>query len=102
MIGDRLRNLRLQWELSQTDLSRILNVHPKAIKNWEGDIVDPNIDNIRRLADYFHVTVDYLTGREDNNSVWLGMLNADDKRKLVAMIQAYINACTRDEHLGTD
>lgn len=99
MIGERLRKLRMQRELAQTELSRILNVHPKAIMNWESDIVDPNIDNVCRLADYFQVSVDYLVGRDDDSKIWLGMLETEDKRKLSSMIQAYMNACARDELL---
>ncbi len=64
MIGERLKELRLKAGLTQIELAEYVNVSQGAIGNWEADNRDPDYATLTRLADYFHVTTDYLLGRD--------------------------------------
>ncbi len=66
MIGERLYDLRIEAGLSQTQLGEILNVNKHSISAYERDKNEPP-DAIKiKIARYFHVSVDYLTGMTDN------------------------------------
>ncbi|CAM3093686.1 helix-turn-helix domain-containing protein [Limosilactobacillus mucosae] len=64
MIGDRIRDLRNQKRLSQTDLAKIINVSQQTVTKWETGKSEPSSSAINRLADYFDVSSDYLLGRK--------------------------------------
>ena len=62
---ERLFELRRQAGLSQEELANLLGVTRQAVQKWEAGTSRPDMDNLTALADYFHVSLDYLvTGRE--------------------------------------
>lgn len=62
---DRLFDLRRQAGLSQEELANLLGLTRQAVQKWEAGTSRPDMDNLTALADYFHVSLDYLvTGRE--------------------------------------
>lgn len=60
MIGDRLKNLRVNAKLTQRDVADIINVTPQTISKWELDLSEPSIDLIKELAALYGVKVDEL------------------------------------------
>ncbi|WP_117168841.1 helix-turn-helix domain-containing protein [Paraliobacillus sediminis] len=66
MDGKRLRELRNEKKLTQSELGKIINVSKVSVSGYESGDRTPDTDNLRRLADYFGVTSDYLLGRSDN------------------------------------
>lgn len=60
IINKKLRNLRLQAGLSQTQLADYLHVSRAAIAKWENGNGLPDIQNLKIIADYFHISVDSL------------------------------------------
>ena len=66
MLPERLKELRAERSLLQKDIARIFNVSLGAVGNWESGTRIPDTDTLSRIADYFHVTVDYLLGRTDD------------------------------------
>jgi transcriptional regulator with XRE-family HTH domain len=62
----RLKELRIQNVKSQKDLADILNVSQNAIYNWENGKREPSLDMLKKIADYFEVSFDYLMGFEDH------------------------------------
>lgn len=66
--GERLRELRVEKELSQAELSNELenNVTQSAIALWELNKRVPNADAIILFAKYFNVSADYLLGLSDD------------------------------------
>ena len=63
--AERLKELRLEKNMSQRDLSKALGFSQAAIARWESNIQTPNIDVAILVAKYFKVTTDYLLGLED-------------------------------------
>lgn len=66
--GKIIRELRLKKGLSQEDLAEGLNhrfgssVNKGMVSKWENEISEPRLDAVRQLAEFFHVSVDYLIG----------------------------------------
>lgn len=70
MFSERLRKLRRERNLTQTELANSLNVSNGTIAMWETEKRQPDLDMVSRIASFFNVSVDYLMGREqkvDNN-----------------------------------
>ncbi|MBQ7797768.1 MAG: helix-turn-helix transcriptional regulator [Clostridia bacterium] len=65
VFGERLKDLRLENNLSALKLSKELGVDDATIGRWEKGIMVPNIIHLYRIAVYFGVSADYLIGLED-------------------------------------
>jgi transcriptional regulator with XRE-family HTH domain len=66
MIYRRIRDLREDRDLTQTQMGKILSCSQRVYSNYErGDIDIPTVILIR-LADFHDVSVDYLLERTDN------------------------------------
>lgn len=63
--GNRIKELRKELNLSQTDLANILGVTAVTVSRYEGGR-DPGTEVLMKLAKIFNVTVDYLTGFTDS------------------------------------
>lgn len=61
----RLKELREQRRMNQTDLGRALGLSTGAVGNYERGERTPDIETLERIADYFNVSIDYLRGRDD-------------------------------------
>jgi len=60
--SERLRDLRLEKELSQRQLSKETSLSQNAISKWEKEQRLPNINAVIALAEFFGVTTDYILG----------------------------------------
>ena len=61
----RLRRLRRDKLLSQSQLAKKINVSRNTIYTYEHEYRNPTAIVLCRLADFFGVSVDFLLGRED-------------------------------------
>ena len=67
--GKRLKALRKSADVTQAELADSLNERRATLSNYENKNVYPGFNMLIKLADYFHVSVDYLTGRSDDYEV---------------------------------
>lgn len=63
--GKKLQKLRQSKNLSQQELSDTLNIGRSTLANYEQGKREPNFDTIKKVANYFNVSVDYLFGYND-------------------------------------
>lgn len=61
----RILELIQENGLNQSDLAKIIGCSTGNISDWKRGKVKPSLDALIKVADYFHVSVDYLTGRSD-------------------------------------
>lgn len=72
--GEKLKKLRTVKKLSQEELVKKLNekygysLNKGMISKWENNKVEPRIDVLRGISDFFGVTLDYLIGIEKETS----------------------------------
>lgn len=64
-IVDRIRLLANAQGLNLPNLEMRLNLGNGTISRWSKS--SPNTDKLLRVADYFHVPIDYLLGREPSS-----------------------------------
>lgn len=62
---ERLKLLRLDKNLTQEHLAKAIQSSKGAIANYENGNRQPGLETLVNLADFFHVSVDYLLGRTD-------------------------------------
>lgn len=75
---DNLRKLREKKSMTQTRLSVEIEVSQEIISHYEIGESKPNIDNLIKIADFFHCSTDYLLNRTDNPA----MINDIDKNNV--------------------
>lgn len=66
VLGARLRKLREQHELTQKRAASIFGLTNFQLSRYEKGQTNPDPDLIRKFAEYFEVTTDYLLGRSDD------------------------------------
>lgn len=64
--GEKLKLLREEHELSQTQLGNAVNMTQRKVSYMENDTYEPSIEDIKMLCRYFNVSADYLLGFPKN------------------------------------
>ena len=64
ILAKRIKELRQDSGLSQKELSYILNIERTTLTGYETGRRMPDAEMLCRIADYFHVSVDFLIGHE--------------------------------------
>ena len=62
---NRIRDLREDRDLRQTDVSKATGIDQKTLSNYETGKTSPDSYALIRLADFFGVSIDYLVGRTE-------------------------------------
>ena len=65
LFKERLKELRIEKGLTQTQLAKELRVNQRTISNWEVGERQPDLDTLEVIAKYFNVSYDYLLGSTD-------------------------------------
>ena len=66
-LGDRVRKLREGRNMTQTELSEILGMKTyTTVSKWEKNENFPKVKDLKKLAEIFNVTSDYLLGLTDD------------------------------------
>lgn len=60
-----LRSLREAAGISQKNLAEAIGVSQQSINKYENHNIEPDIATLRRLADYFRTSIDYIVGHTD-------------------------------------
>lgn len=64
-VYERIEMLRKEHKISQGKLEKELGFSNGSVSKWKSSTTTP--ERLKKLADYFHVSVEYLiTGKEDN------------------------------------
>ena len=64
MIGDMIKRLRKQYDMTQAQLAEKLNVSQAAIASWENGSRRPDLDLLPIIAGIFGISVDELLGSD--------------------------------------
>lgn len=61
----RLKDLREDKDLNQSEIGKILNTSQKQYSRWETGETEMPFHNIIKLAEFYNVTIDYIAGLTD-------------------------------------
>ena len=62
---DRLRDIREDRDLKQTDIAKILNVTQQTYSRYETGEISIDKNSLIRLAEFYNTSVDYILGLTD-------------------------------------
>lgn len=66
-LGDKLKNLRHERGLYQRDVAEDLDIAVTTLSGYERNDRKPNPETLRKLSDFYGVTIDYLVAGAENN-----------------------------------
>ena len=67
MLGENIRNLRIQNGYSQETLAEQIHVVRETVTKWEKGISVPDAEMIEKMAEFFQVSVSDLLGEKSIN-----------------------------------
>lgn len=85
-IGYKIKNYRSKNQLTQQQLATLIGVSSKAISKWENDEGIPDIQNLKRIAQIFNTSVDFLISDQKQDN-----LNAYNSKSLNLIIISIIS-----------
>ena len=71
LFSERLRELRQNKGLPQSQLADALNISKSAISMYELGKREPDLETLEGIADFFNVDINYLIGKEDGSMYYL-------------------------------
>ena len=97
IFAERIRNLRIEKRMTQQELGNIVGLTSTGISYWESGKAIPNFETMSKLSNYFGVSIDYLTGKnelEDKGMVLFRkaeQVNEKDRDKMYSIIDSTID-----------
>lgn len=82
----RLKELRIKNKLTQADVAKILQTSSVNYNRYENGLVQIDIQSLKRLADYYKVSLDYLLEHETEGNVDTSSFS-DTKKGCVLLIE---------------
>lgn len=72
--------------MSQVELAEKLGVTKQSVSNWENDNIQPPIEMLVKIADFFSVSTDYLLGRDDKKYIDVSQLSSQEREHIQLII----------------
>lgn len=90
-LAPRLRQLRLDKHLRQDQVAALIGIDKSTVSAYENDLRQPSCEILVRFANLYRVSVDFLLGRNDDQTLDIsGLTRAEIAmvRNLVASMSA--------------
>ena len=68
------------------ELAEKLGVTKQSVSNWENDNIQPPIEMLVKIADFFSVSTDYLLGRDDKKYIDVSQLSSQEREHIQLII----------------
>ena len=90
--SEKLRELRMQKNISQAKLAADIHISRSAVAKWENGLGLPSDESLKLLAEYFGVAVDELITNKTNEEVLVSKNKTIDQQKKI--IFGFTVGCT--------
>ncbi len=78
---NRLRELREDKDLYQKDITKILNMSQTGYSQYETETNDIPTDILKKLANYYNTSIDYLLYRTDSRKPYPKSIIDEEKKE---------------------
>lgn len=68
-LGQKLKEIRQEYNLTQPEMAKILNVSNGIISGWENNKYEPKASYIKKIATTFGITADEILGIENIDKI---------------------------------
>ncbi len=89
MFADNLNHLLSKRRISALALAKAIRVPKSIVYEWKNGQREPSMDNLLKVADYFGVSLEYLTGRPETRD--------PEEEELIILLRA-TKTISRDDH----
>lgn len=69
MFFQRIRDMREDSDLTQVKVSKLLGIQQTVYSRYERGFQTIPLEHLLKLADYYNVSLDYLTGRTNKKQI---------------------------------
>ena len=92
IVANNLVNLRKEKGLTQGELAEKFNYSDKSVSKWERGEVVPDLATLQNIADFYGVTIDYLTHKPTNDTklLYAKSKDADNLRNRILICALWI------------
>ncbi|MGN0534639.1 MAG: helix-turn-helix domain-containing protein [Eubacterium sp.] len=70
MYFQRLRDLREDKDMKQSDIAQLLGIQQTVYSRYERGFQNIPLEHLIKLADYYNVSTDYILGRTNNPKLY--------------------------------
>lgn len=84
-----LKYLRNKRNISQQQLADVIGVSQQSINKYENHNVEPDIDTLIKIAEFFNTSVDFLIGHTDIDHIIENVTNYDLNCAELQLIECY-------------
>lgn len=88
-LGFRIKEIRTQRGMAQKELAKRINKSKSAVCGYESEAQVPPLDVLVSIASVLNVSLDYLAGFEDNNTISLRNLTLQQKRIIHLLLDEF-------------
>jgi len=78
--GKRLREIRIERELTQTEFAKILGTSKQILSRYELEQRSPKIDQVKKYAEKLKVSVDYLLGDTESEANYNAFISENKEK----------------------
>ena len=101
-VAERIRNLRLERNLTQLQLARRIGVSTGTVSSYENSETNPPLDTLIKICKVFNVSADFLLGINDargeqdmTGMVSITLLTRGQRRIVLQLISEFENTNTK-------
>lgn len=80
-LAENLRKLRETKNLTQNELSKLLNINRATYAHYETGRREPDYNTLKLIADFYGISVSRLLGEIDEADIFLGELKKEMKKQ---------------------
>lgn len=90
--GENLQRIRKEKKITQQELATRLNITKNTISNWETNLTQPSIEQIKLLCEMFEITPNELYGSNKETkeiSLSLGTVTLEEMEYLLEQLKIF-------------
>ena len=91
MLNEKIKKLRISYNMNQVDLAKRLGVSKQCVSNWENDNVQPSVEMLVKIAKFFNVSADYLLDMDEKTLLDVHGLSDTEIAHIKLLIQDLTN-----------
>lgn len=85
--GARLKELRKNKHLSQSEAGKRLGVTRSTISAYERNVKTPSVDILVQIAVLYNVSIDYIMGLKNRTSLYLDDLSESQQQTIIDIVE---------------
>lgn len=99
-LGFRIKEIRTQRGMAQKELAKRINKSKSAVCGYKNDAQVPPLDVLISIASVLNVSLDYLAGFEDNDSISVRNLTSQQKDIISLLFDEFTHPTNKSPRLS--